>query len=354
MKKDTKEVKYSLFSIKTYMLFFCLIVFVVTCSIILFVDDMNISHEEILKNTLPTFINIFILSFIITFLSGVYYRLTVERPIRNLLRATKEVKSGNFDTSIEPLHGLEKRNELDIIIDNFNEMIKELSGVETLRNDFISNVSHELKTPLSIIQNYADLMRSDDISDKERIEYSNSIYEASQNLSQLITNILKLNRLENQTLFLETDYYNLSKQLEECILGFESIWESKNIELEIDIEENIGFNMDQELMSIVWNNLLSNAFKFTEPHGIVNIKATQDEKYIYVFIHDTGCGMSNEVGKHIFEKFYQGDTSHATKGNGLGLALVKRIIDIMEAQISVESIPNHGTTFIVSLVKKDT
>ncbi|WP_455542580.1 HAMP domain-containing sensor histidine kinase [Intestinibacter sp.] len=280
---------------------------------------------------------------------GTYYRFIVEKPVRQILDATHRITNGDFKVRIEPIHVLGKRNELDIIIDNFNKMAEELSSIETLRTDFISNVSHELKTPLSIIQNYAALMQDENTTDLERKEYSKSIYETSQNISKLVTNILKLNRLENQKIFLETKSYNLSNQLAECLLSFEHIWENKNIDIKVDIDENIMLNADEELTSIIWNNLYSNAFKFTEANGTVSVQAKSNKNSIIVSVSDTGCGMNKETGKHIFEKFYQGDTSHATKGNGLGLALVKRIIDIMNADIYIESSLGKGTTFTVKL-----
>ena len=271
------------------------------------------------------------------------------KPVQQILNATKKIINGDFNVRIEPMDTFGKRNELDIIIDNFNEMAGELGSIETLRTDFISNVSHELKTPLSIIQNYSALMQDERTTDLERKEYSKSIYETSQNLSNLITNILKLNKLENQKIFLETSEYNLSEQLIECLLCFESIWEEKNINIDVDIEEDLMLNADKELTSIIWNNLYSNAFKFTEDSGEVSINAKSENNFIIVSISDKGCGMSKDTGKHIFEKFYQGDTSHATNGNGLGLALVKRIIDIMNADIYIESTLGKGTTFTVKL-----
>ena len=142
--------------------------------------------------------------------------------------------------------------------------------------------------------------------------------------------------------------YDLGEQLAECILGFEDIWEKKNIELNTDIDDGLRITADKELLSLVWNNLLSNAFKFTEPGGAVEVAAHSADGHVQVEVSDTGCGISEETGKHIFDKFYQGDTSHATKGNGLGLALVKRVIDICGAEISVKSVLGKGTTFIVS------
>lgn len=230
-------------------------------------------------------------------------------------------------------------------------MAKELRGVETLRTDFIANVSHEMKTPLAVMQNYGTLLCAHDLSDEKRIEYAKAITDASRRLADMMTNILKLNRLENQSIYPSVETYNLSEQLCESLLQFESVWEKEGIEIETDIEENLLVSADAELLSLVWSNLFSNAFKFTERGGSVTVSLSSDDNYATVKVRDTGCGMSAEVGAHIFEKFYQGDTSHATQGNGLDLALVKRVVDIMQGEISVESALGVGTTFSVKIRK---
>ena len=165
----------------------------------------------------------------------------------------------------------------------------------------------------------------------------------------MITNILKLNRLENQQIYPKKERYDLSEQLCECLLVYESVWERKGIDIQTDIEDMVSVSADSELLSLVWNNLLSNAFKFTPDGGRVSVSLGADEEYATVIIRDTGVGMSREVGEHIFDKFYQGDTSHATEGNGLGLALVKRVIDIIDGEISVESAKGVGTAFTVRI-----
>lgn len=347
MRKKIHIKKQAFFSLRYYFLFFCLIAFVLTCSMLLFLDDLDTQNINYTRNAFMTFMNVLLLSFILTLSHGLYYKLTVERDIHRILEATQRIVKGDFDVRIDSTHKIQGSHELNIIIDNFNEMAAELGSIETLRTDFISNVSHELKTPLSVIRNYAELMQDETISRKQMQEYAANIEIASKDLSHLITNILRLNRLENQKIFLDRKRYNLSEQLIQSLLGFENIIEEKNMELQIDIDEDILIEADQELLMIVWNNLLSNAFKFTDVQGTVSVSAKQKEHKIVVSISDTGCGMSPEVGKHIFEKFYQGDTSHATQGNGLGLALVKKIIDIMKASIHVESVLGEGTTFVV-------
>ena len=168
------------------------------------------------------------------------------------------------------------------------------------------------------------MLREPGLDEEKRIEYAKSITDASRRLANLITNILKLNRLENQQIFPETKEYNLAGQLCECLLGFEDEWEKKELEVETDIDEDIIINADEELLSLVWNNLFSNAVKFNRERGKITVRLRRDGEYAVAEVADTGCGISPDVGAHIFEKFYQGDTSHAAQGNGLGLALVKR------------------------------
>lgn len=257
--------------------------------------------------------------------------------------------AGDFSVRIKPLHGNDSVNEFDAVIEGINKMAEELSGVETLRTDFIANVSHELKTPLSVIQNYGMLLQSPNLSEEKRIEYAKAITDSSRRLADLIVNILKLNRLENQRIYPDSKPYNLGEQLIECLLSFENIWEKKELKIETDIDEDISIDTDAELLSLVWNNLFSNTVKFTPDNGTISVSLKRENEYAVVKVSDTGCGMSSEVGSHIFEKFYQGDTSHASQGNGLGLALVKRVIDIIEGEISVESAIGKGSTFCIKL-----
>ena len=226
-------------------------------------------------------------------------------------------------------------------------MVAELSGVETLKTDFIVNVSHELKTPLSVIQNYATILQDTALSEERRLEYAKNITLASRRLSTLIANILKLNKLENQQIFPQKQKFNLSEQITECLLDFETVWEEKEIGIEADIPDGIFLDSDPELLSLVWHNLFSNAFKFTPSGGRVTITLSQADGAITFSVQDTGCGMSEETQKHIFEKFYQGDTSRATQGNGLGLALVKRVCDITGAKVRVESEEGRGAKFSI-------
>ena len=206
-----------------------------------------------------------------------------------------------------------------------------------------------MKTPLAVMKNYGTLLQSPELSEQRRIEYASVIVESSRRLSDMMTNILRLNRLENQQIYPKATTFDLGEQLCECLLGYERVWERRNIDIETDIEDDVTVTADAELLSIVWNNLLSNAFKFTDDGGRVSLSMSCSDDVAVVRVSDTGCGMSSEVGSRIFEKFYQGDASRATQGNGLGLALVKRVVDIIQGEIGVESEIGVGTTFTVKI-----
>lgn len=293
--------------------------------------------------------NIVFLAILFTVADTLYRKYTVTKPMKRIQDALDKVVAGDFSTRIDYIKGPDSGNEFDEVITLLNHMIEELSGVETLRTDFVANVSHELKTPMAVMQNYGTLLQSPELSSKQRIEYGKAITEQTRRLSTLIVNILKLNKLENQQIYPNTEVFDLCEQLCECMLEHESVWEKKVIDIETDLAEEVYVEADKELLSLVWNNLMSNALKFTEAGGTVSIRLYQDENYAYVQVKDTGCGMSPETGQNIFKKFYQGDTSHATKGNGLGLALVKRVIDICKGEISVSSTLGVGSTFTVRL-----
>lgn len=279
---------------------------------------------------------------------------TYEEPLHRLAEATKQVSEGDFSVYVPTVHTADRLDYLDVMILDFNKMVEELGSVETLKTDFVSNVSHEMKTPIAVIKNYAQLMQTGSGTEEERLEYARNIEEAAGRLYSLISNILRLNKLENQRIDPEIERYDLCGQLEECILNFEELWDEKELELEVDMDENAVIQADKSLMELVWNNLLSNAAKFTGPGGCVAVRQSVSEEYVEVAVTDTGCGMSKESVRHIFDKFYQGDTSHSKEGNGLGLALVRRILILMNGEISVVSEEGKGSIFTVRIPKADT
>ncbi len=357
--KMSDAVKKLLLSLYHYFCFFLMMAFLISCCMLLFLDVMSrsmgitLTGQNIETAAIITFINVIFLSVVFTAIDGLRRRIMIDRPVKKIVAAANQIAKGDYSVRIPRLNTLSRADGLDEIIDCYNKMAEELSGVETLQTDFIANVSHELKTPLAVMQNYGTLLQQPELAEEDRIRYAKTVSDASRRLAGLITNILKLSKLENQQIYPAVKNYDLGEQLCECLLSFENVWESKNIEIESNIAEGVYLSADPELLSLVWNNLFSNAFKFTESGGKVSITLKTEEDYAIVVVADTGCGIAPEVGKHIFEKFYQGDASHAAQGNGLGLALVRRVVDIMGGDIAVASEVGVGSTFTVKLRSGD-
>lgn len=338
-----------------YFTFFLMVAFVITCCTMLFVTTMTrslgvtLTAENISAAAKVTFWNVALLSLLFTVIDAVRRRINVQRPVKNITAAAEKMIKGDFSVRIKPRGKIGPDDTFDSIIECFNKMAEELGGVETLRSDFIANVSHEMKTPLAVMQNYGTLLQDPELDEEKRIEYAKGVAEGARRMADMMTNILKLNRLENQQIYPRAEEFDLGEQLCACLLQFETLWERENIEIETDIATDIRVKADEELLSHVWNNLFSNAFKFTPSGGKVSVKLSATERHAIVEVRDTGCGMSPEVGAHIFEKFYQGDSSHSVSGNGLGLALVKRVVDILQGEISVESAVGVGSVFTVKI-----
>ena len=342
-------------ALQNYVTFFLLVAFVVSCSTILFVktlaDNMGLvfTRENMTDAAKMTFWNVLLIAFVSATIDYWRRRQMVDKPVRQIMAALDQVMQGDFSVRIAPVKEFAGETGFNEIITAINKMTAELQGTETLRTDFIANVSHELKTPLAVMGNYATMLQRPGITEEETNEYAKAISEAARRLAALITNILKLNKLENQQIFPQPTEFDLGEQLCQCLLQFEDAWDAKNLEIETDIEDDVHIKSDPELLSLVWNNLISNAVKFTPEGGTIGVSLKTDGNLVTVSVSDTGCGINPETGKHIFEKFYQGDTSHATQGNGLGLALVKRVVDILQGEISVQSTPGKGSTFSVRI-----
>ena len=274
---------------------------------------------------------------------------TYDRPMKELARAAGQVAQGDFSVYIPPIHTADRYDYLDRMILDFNQMVAELGSLETMRTDFIANVSHEFKTPLAAIQNYAQLLEQPGLSPKEQRACTAAILGSTRRLSALVTNILKLNKLESQQLKPQPVPYDLCRQLSDCALAFEPVWEEKQIEFDASLEDRTVIQADASLLELVWNNLLSNAFKFTPPGGRVTLTQSCRDGWDVVTVADTGCGISPQAQKHIFDKFYQADPSHASAGNGLGLALVRRVLERTGGRITLDSAEGRGSAFTVQL-----
>ena len=341
-------------SVSSFLLFFLTVGFIVSCCMMLFLSiladtmELTLTTDNIAAAAKVTFWNVILITFLFKFADYIRRKIMVERPTKIITEATEKIMSGDFSVRIKPMQssGMEGFNQIAMAI---NQMAEELSSVETLRTDFIANVSHEMKTPLAVMQNYGTLLQAPDLNEEKRIEYAKGITDGSRRMADMMTNILKLNRLENQQIYPQVSEFDLGEQICECLLQYENVWEKTNIEIETNIAEDVKVKADAELLAHVWNNLFSNAFKFTPSGGTVTVSLIATDHHAIVKVTDTGCGMTSEVGAHIFEKFYQGDPSHCVQGNGLGLALVKRVIDIMQGEIGVESAVGVGTTFTVKI-----
>lgn len=271
----------------------------------------------------------------------------VLNPIMELSKAMQNVAKGDYTIKLDPPpHG--PKSEMYDLWSSFNQMVQELNSTQTLHSDFISNVSHEFKTPLATISGYATLLQDDSLSSEERNEYIHIITQSAKELSRMTGNILSLSRLEHQTIVSEKESFRVDEQIRHCILRLEPVWSAKNLNIYPELDRII-WNGNMELTAHIWSNLLENAIKFTPQGGEISITAQIQNPWLTVTFQDTGIGMTPDVQAHIFDKFYQGDISHQKKGNGLGLALVRKIVTLYGGSIQVESRPELGSTFRISL-----
>ena len=280
-----------------------------------------------------------------TILAGIVYKIFL-RPIRDMIRATSDIAKGNFKVHIEEnFHGL---TDLGILQRSFNNMARELDGIEMFRSDFINNFSHEFKTPIVSIRGFAHQLQAGGLSEEEQREYISIIASESDRLANMATNVLLLSKLENQQIVTDKTEFYLDEQLRACILMLEKQWDAKNIELDIELDA-VKYTFNEDMLSHLWINLFGNAIKFTPPNGKIGCTLRVTDGNAIVTVSDTGIGMSDEVRQHIFEKFYQGDHSHSGDGNGIGLTIVGRILVLCNGKITVDSTPGKGSTFTVTL-----
>lgn len=265
-------------------------------------------------------------------------------PVHRLILALKEVANGNFEIQLPEDSKWSDIQEMNV---NFNRMVKELNSIQLIQSDFIQNVSHEIKTPLAAMEGYASLLAASPLSPEQK-EYSDRILESSRRLTRLTGNILLLSKLENQQIAPQKKRFLLDEQLRLCILSLEPLWSEKNLSMDIDLQEVSCFGCE-ELLAQVWTNLLSNAVKYTPKGGSITVRLLELNNDIQVTVQDSGIGMSEDIQRHIFDKFYQADRSRSSGGNGLGLALVRRILTLCGGEIHVKSQPDQGSLFVVHL-----
>ena len=267
------------------------------------------------------------------------------RPIHKVNNAMKKVSQGDFSIRLSEEDSVGEIREL---ITSYNHMAEELSSIELFRTDFINNFSHEFKTPIVSIRGFAKQLERDDLTEAQRKEYTRIIVTESERLANMSANVLLLTKLENQQIVTNKHRYSLDEQLRNCILLMEKQWSDKELDLRLDLDE-LSYVGDEEMMSHIWVNLINNAIKFSPQGGVLEVGCMQVQSFIVVRVTDHGEGMDAGTQARIFEKFYQGDSAHATEGNGLGLSLAKRIVDLCGGKVAVDSAPGQGTTFSVYL-----
>ena len=289
-----------------------------------------------------------ITSIIVGTLISSFFLNRITKPYKEITQAIKKIEAGYYQVQIEEIKNLEDDSSINDFIRSFNQMAKKLSETETLSADFISNVSHEFKTPLMTIQGYVSLLNDDTLSSVDRKKYIDIIIDATNKLTNLTSNILKISKIENNKVEINNKEYNLSEQLRETIILLEASWEKKNINFDLTLPECIIVN-DEELLEQVWMNIISNAVKFSDVGGTINVYLSFDNDYVTVVVEDHGVGMDENTISHIFDKFYQGDKSHSQEGNGLGMSLVKNILDLCKGDIEIKSSIGNGTTILITI-----
>jgi signal transduction histidine kinase len=335
-------------------LYFVMIVFAVLCVtfIIMGLIIFIFMHLEIIvlsrdfqgRHFFPISSLLF-LSIIVGTAVTLFVAKRIVKPITQLSQAVSEVAKGNFDIRLNEKERIKEIRELS---QNFNAMAFELSRVDTLRSDFVDNVSHEFKTPISAINGYATLLQDKNISEKERDEYIRLIIDGTKNLSRLSTNVLSLSKIENQEVIIDKKDFRLDEQIREIVLLLENNWDNKNINLNINLKKII-YNGNKELLALVWFNLIENAIKFTPNGGKIEIRLYKSNRSYIVEIKDSGIGIEESEIHRIYDKFYQGDKARREVGNGIGLALVSRIVNLCNGIIETQSRVGSGSTFTVYL-----
>lgn len=348
MKKHDK-VKFSLIIQFTWIIF---ISFLISMLIVLFATAImrwaGIDFRAF--NTILILVFGFAVSLILgTLFAVLFFKRTVNLA-DDLKMALKRISKGDYSVRLENTSD-NKDGILYDVIENFNKMVEELDSVTILRNDFISNFSHEFKTPIVSIKGYAELIKNGkNLTEEQKQEYLQVIIDESRRLSNLASSTLLMSKLDSQTSLTETSVFSVNEQLKQCVLVLDNEFKAKNLEVKIKLGK-MRVDASVDMLQQVWINLLTNAIKYTPENGIIRITSTELEKEYIVSISDNGMGMTEETLKHIFDKYYQGDNSHSTSGNGLGLSIAKRIVELSGGKIEASSTEGKGTTFNVRLPK---
>ena len=266
------------------------------------------------------------------------------KPIRTLEKAADKIAEGDYSVRVS-LNGMEEFKQLG---ERFNHMAEELGSVEMLKSDFVNNFSHEFKTPIVSLRGFAKMLKNDDLTAEEKSEYLNIIIDESERLAEPSPSILNLSRLEQQTILTDKTRFNVSEQIRLVIAMLDSKWHTKNIDFTFE-DKDIFINANREMLEQVWINLIDNAIKFSGEKGKVAIQIDENEAEVSVKIKNYGAYITPDKSPHIFEKFYQGDFSRTTKGNGLGLSIVKEIMELHKGKVKLLESGENGTVFEVVL-----
>lgn len=343
----------SVFSARQFLATAAVNLAIVICSFLVFAHNLDVDfYADVGRSIRLTAFNVLLVSLLLTLAEGALRRRSVERPVKEILAVVRRLVHGDFTARVTPRRRRAGRDEFDAIIDGLNTVADELGGLEALRTDVVAAVSHEFKTPLTVIHTYAGLIQDPSVPDALKTQYARRVADDAQRLSQLTTSILLLSRLESQHIAAEHGRHDAGEQLRESILRFEPLWTRKNLNLKVEIEDDVMVSGDPDLLAIVWDNLVSNAIKFTDDGGTVAVALREHgDGGVEVEVSDTGPGMCASTQARVFEKFYRGPGPgpQAEHGNGLGLALVRRVVELLGGEVTVSSRPGHGSTFTVRL-----
>lgn len=342
-KKPAKTYKFTWFFIALVMLSIIITVTIELIVLLILQSAGSIKVDDIGTWGLWPFIIFAVTSVVLGFGASAIVSIIPIRPVADIIDGLNELSTGNYNARID----LGKHKSLKSVADAFNSLATELGNTEMLRSDFINNFSHEFKTPIVSISGFAKLLADDSLSDERRAEYLKIIEEEAGRLSDLATNVLNLSKVENMSILTEKKRFNASEQIRNCLLLLEKKWSAKNIDLDVEFDD-YDIEADEELMKQVWINLFDNAIKFTPDGGKISVSVAGDARFICATITNYGAEIPSESLGKVFNKFYQGDTSHASRGNGIGLSIVKRIVDLHGGTVTVNS-GDGKTVFAVTL-----
>ncbi len=352
-KKEKKEHRFTLSLLYSFVVFCILLLTIMVAGVIVYIlsyFDILVEEENYLKDVKHIIVYMSILSILVGWLIAILTSKVPLIPLNRIATQLQCLAKGDFRARLYFGSPLGRHSTMIELSESFNLMAEELENTELFRSDFINNFSHEFKTPIVSIAGFVKLLKRDDLTEQQRQEYLDIIEQESLRLSYMATNVLNLTKIENQAILTDIVTFNLSEQIRTSVLLLESRWTKKQIEFTLEFDE-ITIEANEELLKQVWINLIDNAIKFSSEYGVIEINIIEKKNTYAVFVTNEGIEIPIESRQKIFNKFYQCDESHATEGNGVGLAIVLRVVELHKGIILVES-KEGKTTFIVELPKK--